>query len=206
MIHHQPVLTFSLVQLCTSSKSCITRLREHCKATAQLPTVLLIYDGEFSDGSTGTTSPSGASPTRGQASTPVNIDNLEGIPLLQYIQLDGLVAHVAPILLLPSGGFELLGTSKSKRTYPEYFAFGAADVVQTPLTPDRASGLPAHGFRVSQRWSSGASANEQPTKRRASWVGVDESKPYAYLRESMVSGLMDRICDPAYIEKGIDPA
>jgi hypothetical protein len=30
--------------------------------------------------------------------------------------------------------------------------------------------------------------------RKRSWVGVDDQKPYAYLREAMVSGLMDGIC------------
>lgn len=30
--------------------------------------------------------------------------------------------------------------------------------------------------------------------RNRSWVGLGESKPYAYLREAMVSGLMDGIC------------
>ena len=30
--------------------------------------------------------------------------------------------------------------------------------------------------------------------RKRSWVGIDDQKPYAYLREAMVSGLMDGIC------------
>jgi len=32
--------------------------------------------------------------------------------------------------------------------------------------------------------------------RKLSWVGLDEERPYAYLREVMVSGLMDGICNP----------
>jgi len=32
--------------------------------------------------------------------------------------------------------------------------------------------------------------------RQRSWVGVSEGKPYAYLREAMVSGLMKHICRP----------
>ncbi|KAI9810222.1 MAG: 3',5'-cyclic-nucleotide phosphodiesterase [Phylliscum demangeonii] len=35
--------------------------------------------------------------------------------------------------------------------------------------------------------------------RKRSWVGVDEQKPHAYLREAMVSGLMDRICNPDHV-------
>jgi hypothetical protein len=30
--------------------------------------------------------------------------------------------------------------------------------------------------------------------RKRSWVGVNEQKPFAYLREAMVSGLMNGIC------------
>ena len=38
--------------------------------------------------------------------------------------------------------------------------------------------------------------------RKVSWVGVNEAKPYAYLREAMVSGLMNRICNPEGVTLG----
>lgn len=38
--------------------------------------------------------------------------------------------------------------------------------------------------------------------RKVSWVGVNEGKPYAYLREAMVSGLMNRICNPEGVMLG----
>ena len=38
--------------------------------------------------------------------------------------------------------------------------------------------------------------------RKVSWVGVNEGKPYAYLREAMVSGLMNRICNPGGVTFG----
>jgi hypothetical protein len=33
-------------------------------------------------------------------------------------------------------------------------------------------------------------------ERKRSWVGVEEEKPYAYLREQMVSSLMEGIVNP----------
>ena len=41
--------------------------------------------------------------------------------------------------------------------------------------------------------------------RKLSWVGIDEERPYAYLREVMVSGLMDGICNPDSVAECIDP-
>ena len=41
--------------------------------------------------------------------------------------------------------------------------------------------------------------------RKRSWVGIDEERPYAYLREVMVSGLMDGICNPDTVADCICP-
>ena len=47
-----------------------------------------------------------------------------------------------------------------------------------------------------------AAAGNSRSARKVSWVGVNEGKPYAYLRETMVSGLMNRICNPEGITLG----
>ena len=62
---------------------------------------------------------------------------------------------------------------------------GAIDCLQSPLQQERLYGLTAHAFRAHKDAS-----KDQPTlltkqMRKRSWVGMDEEKPYAYLRESM---------------------
>jgi 3',5'-cyclic-nucleotide phosphodiesterase len=50
-----------------------------------------------------------------------------------------------------------------------------------------------------------ASFMAQKRNRKLSWVGVDETKPYAYLREAMVSNLMGHICNPGSVGDAHDP-
>lgn len=63
---------------------------------------------------------------------------------------------------------------------------GATDVLTTPLQKDRVFGLTSHAYRARKE-----ALKERSTflatrrMRKRSWVGVDEEKPYAYLRESM---------------------
>ena len=63
---------------------------------------------------------------------------------------------------------------------------GAADVLTTPLQKDRVFGLTTHAYRARKE-----AMKEQSTflatrrMRKRSWVGIDEEKPYSYLRESM---------------------
>ena len=63
---------------------------------------------------------------------------------------------------------------------------GAADVLTVPLQKDRVFGLTTHAYRARKE-----AIKERSTflatrrMRKRSWVGIDEEKPYAYLRESM---------------------
>ena len=72
---------------------------------------------------------------------------------------------------------------------------GAVDVLTSPLLADRLPSLAVHAYRAHKEASKDQIANMDIRKnRKRSWVGLDEQKPYAYLREAMVSGLMDGIC------------
>ncbi|KAI9817799.1 MAG: 3',5'-cyclic-nucleotide phosphodiesterase [Pycnora praestabilis] len=74
---------------------------------------------------------------------------------------------------------------------------GAVDVITSPFSNDRIFGLAIHAYRAHKDISKAQQAFLAVKRgRKRSWVGVDEEKPYAYLRESMVSGLMDSICKP----------
>jgi 3',5'-cyclic-nucleotide phosphodiesterase len=78
---------------------------------------------------------------------------------------------------------------------------GALDVVKSPLDKAGIMGLTVHAFRIYKN-----AKNEQAgfmaaagRGRKQSWVGVEEEKPYAYLREAMVKKLLKGICEPQYI-------
>ncbi|RFU23611.1 hypothetical protein B7463_g12727, partial [Scytalidium lignicola] len=77
----------------------------------------------------------------------------------------------------------------------KYMDAGAIDVLTSPLVHARLSSLVIHAYRAYKD----ATKNQRQLleikkRRKRSWVGVDEQQPYAYLREAMVSGLMDGIC------------
>ena len=63
---------------------------------------------------------------------------------------------------------------------------GAVDVLSSPLTEDRIANLAIHAYRATdeaQKERSALLATKRLRKR--SWVGFDDKKPYAYLREQM---------------------
>ena len=76
-----------------------------------------------------------------------------------------------------------------------YLDVGAVDVLTSPLLRERLPSLGIHAYRAHKDASKEQRALlEMKRGRKRSWVGVDDQKPYAYLREAMVSGLMDGIC------------
>lgn len=76
-----------------------------------------------------------------------------------------------------------------------YLDLGAADVLTSPLLSERLPSLVIQAYRAHKDASKEQRALlELKRGRKRSWVGVDDQKPYAYLREAMVSGLMDGIC------------
>lgn len=109
-----------------------------------------------------------------------------------------------------SGGFPVFGaTSSSPRRAAGTSAqsqqqlmlrcidTGAVDVLISPLQEERLRGLVVHAYRAHKE-----ALNErtkflaQKRVRKRSWLGNNDNKPYAYLREAMVSGLMKGICNP----------
>lgn len=77
----------------------------------------------------------------------------------------------------------------------QYLDVGAMDVLTSPLLHERLPSLGIHAYRAHRDASKDQRALlDMKRGRKRSWVGVDDQKPYAYLREAMVSGLMDGIC------------
>jgi hypothetical protein len=63
---------------------------------------------------------------------------------------------------------------------------GATDVVVGPLSHDRVTGLTIHAYRAYVEGSKQKPAFlAEKRVRKMSWVGVEEEKPYAWLRENM---------------------
>lgn len=76
---------------------------------------------------------------------------------------------------------------------------GALDVVKSPLDKAGIMGLTVHAYRIyksAKAENSHYMSKARGRGRKQSWVGVDEEKPYSYLRESMVRKLLKGICDP----------
>lgn len=72
---------------------------------------------------------------------------------------------------------------------------GAVDIFTSPLQEERLSSLAVHACRyIRENMNQHKIVMELKRARKRSWVGIDDQKPYAYLREAMVSGLMDGIC------------
>ncbi|PGH33458.1 hypothetical protein GX50_03693 [[Emmonsia] crescens] len=74
---------------------------------------------------------------------------------------------------------------------------GAVDVLTTPLDASRLQSLSVHAYKIyktarKQQWRD--LVDGRPKKH--SWVGANDHQPYSYLRETMVTKLMKRICDP----------
>lgn len=87
-----------------------------------------------------------------------------------------------------------------------YLDAGAVDVFFSPLSRDNAHALAVHAYRVHKETLIAQTAFLNTKKhRKLSWVGVNDDKPYAYLREAMVSGLMGGICNPETIGDSLDP-
>ena len=109
-----------------------------------------------------------------------------------------------------SGGSPVFGsTSSSPRTAASKLGLaehqqvlrcvdtGAIDALTSPLQRERLRGLTAHAYRAhKEALSERTKFLAQKRVRKRSWLGNNDNKPYAYLREAMVSGLMKGICNP----------
>lgn len=96
----------------------------------------------------------------------------------------------------PSGPSRTPSTLQfNQRKFLQYLDIGAADVLASPLSPMRLPSLASHAYQAHKEVAKEQKAlMELKRGRKRSWVGLDDQKPYAYLREAMVSSLMDGIC------------
>ncbi|TID20831.1 HD-domain/PDEase-like protein [Venturia nashicola] len=227
---------FNEVHVCRSGGSCLSKLSDLQKIEVKdsVPTIVLIdipYDEEqhLKRKLREQRTPSPTS-TRSRHTTHdyLEVDgsdgsNVYGMSLLTHItaeiQARTMSKLVIPVVVL--SGFEREWASSNLPSpsvhgsqvlsdtvrLTRYLDAGAADVLTSPLSKDHAQGLAVHAYRTYKEvGASEAAFLAQKRNRKRSWVGVDDTKPYAYLREAMVSNLMGHICNPETVGESHDPS
>lgn len=83
----------------------------------------------------------------------------------------------------------------NRRLLKRCLDLGATDVMSNPMNIKCITNLEVHAYRAYRDAARDQrSVLEVRRGRKRSWVGVNEEKPFAYLREAMVSSLMNGIC------------
>lgn len=78
------------------------------------------------------------------------------------------------------------GASVSLQQMGHCLDAGAVEVLTSPLRQNRVYDLVTHGYRAHKEACKDRAALLATTRlRKRSWVGFDDTKPYAYLREEM---------------------
>lgn len=186
------------------------------------PTIVLLdtpHDERIPDSRTRSTSPSPSSCSEtGDVEIHTPGEEVYGLNLLQKIiteaHLRSISKLVVPIPVIsypqseessPSGQMtdgvaessnDYLGSlAANRRLIRRCLDLGAVDVIISPISSKCITTLEICAYRAHRD-----AAREQQTLmeirrgRKRSWVGINEEKPFAYLREAMVSGLMKGIC------------
>ncbi|KAH7381693.1 hypothetical protein BKA66DRAFT_570817 [Pyrenochaeta sp. MPI-SDFR-AT-0127] len=212
---------FNEVHICGSGRSCLSNISNILESSkANVPTFVIIdipYDEEQRlkrlSREPRTPSPTSSRLIRIDTTEP---DDIYAMHLLTHISseissrnfsklvvpvvmLTGLDHETTPTAL-PSPGLQPTHPLTDTVRLTRYLDAGAVDVLSSPLSKDRIHGLVIHAYRLQKEFAR-EEANFMTTKRnrKLSWVGVDDAKPYAYLREAMVSNLMTGICNPETI-------
>ncbi|KAF2476246.1 HD-domain/PDEase-like protein [Lindgomyces ingoldianus] len=218
--------TFNEVHICASGASCLSKLSQLLESSpGSVPTIVLIdipYDEEqrLKRLSREPRTPSPTS-TRIARTDTIEPDDIYGMHLLLHvsseIQSKNFSKLVVPVVVLsgldrewasnalpsPSlhGSQVLTDTVRLVR----YLDAGAVDVLSSPLSIDNVSGLAVHAYRVHKEVSrEDTGFLTVKRNRKLSWVGVNDAKPYGYLREAMVSNLMSGICNPETFGESLD--
>lgn len=220
-VPQNPLTPSFIVYLCHTAAACLAKLEQYYLGHTQPPTIVVTQVYHEQGASAKSHQERSLSP-RSEAARAIDhlhIQKLDGIQFLRHVtryrktrkELDNVIL-VALLVgnpssdhsLSPSKGFRgrHLARDDPERTsifylWTTYMDAGAVDVMTSPFHSSRAESLTAHIYSFQKGTAATA-------KRKTSWVGVGDARPYAYLREVMVSGLMDRICDPENVDETID--
>ncbi|KAL8798332.1 MAG: hypothetical protein Q9182_006757 [Xanthomendoza sp. 2 TL-2023] len=212
---------FDGVHLCTSGNSCLAKLSRIESGVSDLQPILVIVDAEIAlearradDHSQPThgallldeqSSKNQPLPPFAKQSLPLQDSNLLKAITSQVAQTDWSTL-IVPVAFIQSPE-AVAHTGRQRSSSPDEPLLpqkllrcldeGAVDVLFDPLSFDHLRSVASHAYRLRKDKSEKrAAASDAKKSRKRSWVGFDDRKPYAYLREEMVSGLMTGICSP----------
>ncbi|MCJ1314429.1 3',5'-cyclic-nucleotide phosphodiesterase [Agyrium rufum] len=193
---------FNGVHVLKSGKSCMTKLRKlNANSEEDLKPILVFVDTSddfptsgkplvraLTNGSEPSPTSSPTHPRFGQPDA-IDPDDRHGLALLQLI-----VAEISCLnlsrLVIPIALVKCTTPTKDERSRdsqpPGMHSIRAIDVLTCPLQGTRILSLTAHAYRAHKealRDQAAFLANKRLRKR--SWVGVEDSRPYGWLRESM---------------------
>jgi hypothetical protein len=213
------------VHICGSGSSCLNKISQIVESTkSNMPTFVILdvpYDEELRlkrlSREPRTPSPTSSRMMRRDNGEP---DDTYGTHLLTHVSSEissrNFSKLVVPIVMLTGLAVEtpsVAAPSSLNKTLvltdtvklSKYLDSGAVDVLSSPLSKDRMHGLAVHAYRLQKEFQrEEASFLSTKRNRKLSWVGVDDAKPYAYLREAMVSNLMTGICNPEAVGDSLD--
>ncbi|KDN64442.1 putative 3'5'-cyclic nucleotide phosphodiesterase [Colletotrichum sublineola] len=208
--------TFGEVYLCSTGSACISTLFQLSDDAMMdlTPTLVLIdvpHDERLPKIRSKSRSPS---PHSRPATADIDIHTPEeevyGLKLLQRIMTEAHLRSLSrlivpvPIISFPASENDVPAGHDQKPKYSSAvdrrliircLDLGAVDVIISPMHLKCITSLEIHAYRAHKE-----AAREQQEMlevrrgRKRSWVGVNEEKPFSYLREAMVSGLMRGIC------------
>lgn len=218
------LLTHCAVYVCSSGIACLNMvLRLHDGSMMDMKPTIILLDMPHKPFFTQTVASSRPhSPTSDASScaeihTPDN--DLYGLNLLQKLiteaHLRNMTKLIVPIPIISHSRHEQISAvgqrmtdgahehttapfdslSANRDIIRKCLDLGAVDVIISPLNSRCIATLEICAYRAHRD-----AAREQQALlgikrgRQRSWVGVNEEKPFAYLREAMVSGLMKGIC------------
>ena len=202
------------VHVCATGASCLSKLFELLETSTDLrPAVVFIdtpHDEPVPACHPRSRSTSRASSPPAEAETHAPDDEAYGLKLLQRVNteahlrnLSKLVVPVSVISHAPvdesDGSSALPSSSDGRAVDPALLKrcidLGAADVIVSPINSKCLTSVCVQAYRAHREASRDQAALlEVRQGRKLSWVGVSDEKPFAYLREAMVSGLMKGIC------------
>jgi hypothetical protein len=222
------LLTRPTVHICSTGRACLQKIHQLIDSTkSSIPTFVIIdipYDEEQRmkrlSREPRTPSPTSSRLTRIDTSEP---DDIYAMHLLTHISSEissrNFSKLVVPVVMLsglgteepssagplPSPGLQVSFSIGDTVRLTRYLDAGAVDVLTSPMSRDRMLGLAVHAYRLQKEFSrEEASFLTTKRNRKLSWVGVDDTKPYAYLREAMVSNLMTGICNPETVGDSLE--
>jgi len=216
------------VHVCKTSASCLSKISA-CNEFGTNSSVLVLIDIPNEDladrkplSRQGARSPS---PSSGRKSVGEGKQEEEtyGLSFLRHIKSEALMNNipnvVMPVAILRQSlkkGFRIADNSLFGQSDPfnptageqrdqtqRLLDAGAIDVVTTPVSSDRAHALLTHAYRIQRDYFTNTYQFAR-ARRKSSWMGPGEVRPFSYLREAMVSRLMDGICNPRQADQSVD--